>query len=150
MPEEGLTRVADRRGKLPKAEQAGLGRGDVDIAGPTRADDILQGRRRKGLYEKTIAGPTKARMRFGGIKIGRCRRAAGEDIKGVIEGMSFEDNNQSLRRRETPRRPKEGLISRVSARRSRSCRRARRRHTEVRSSYHFRVRTKFSNPMAAW
>ncbi|CAH7684114.1 hypothetical protein PPACK8108_LOCUS18118 [Phakopsora pachyrhizi] len=51
--------------KLPKAERAGLGRGDVDIAGPTTGRAILQNQRRKG----TIAGPTKARIRFGGIRI---------------------------------------------------------------------------------
>ncbi|KAI8459457.1 hypothetical protein BY996DRAFT_6441724 [Phakopsora pachyrhizi] len=67
MPEERLTqgrnRLSGRRCQNRK--------GDVDIAGPTAADDvrgrargaILQGRQCKGLY-----GPTKARMRFGGLK----------------------------------------------------------------------------------
>ncbi|KAI8457944.1 hypothetical protein BY996DRAFT_6588466 [Phakopsora pachyrhizi] len=66
----------DRRGKLPKADRAGLGR--VGTAGRAMAGRvvgqargargaILQDRRRKG----TIAGPTKARMRFGGMKIVR-------------------------------------------------------------------------------
>ncbi|KAI8445247.1 hypothetical protein BY996DRAFT_6474540 [Phakopsora pachyrhizi] len=57
--------------KLPKAERAGLGRLEGRCR-YRRADDILQGRRRKGsggLYSDTIAGPTKARIRFGGIRI---------------------------------------------------------------------------------
>ncbi|KAI8457549.1 hypothetical protein BY996DRAFT_6531879 [Phakopsora pachyrhizi] len=101
--------VRDRRGKLPKAERAGLGR--VGTArrvisqgrrrkGYRRADNILQGRRRKalcGLYSDAI-------MRFGGITFVRRIRKPWEGKRPaggwrVIKGMSFDDNNQSLRRR---------------------------------------------------
>ncbi|KAI8456168.1 hypothetical protein BY996DRAFT_6486142 [Phakopsora pachyrhizi] len=164
MPGEGLTKGRNRR------------KGDVDIAEPTtqggisqgrrrkgyrRANDILQGRRRKGLYG--LYGPTKARMRFGGIKVGSTDKEAvmgggKEDIKGVIEGMG-EGIRECLkgrlsvrlvRRRETPhrRRTDIGGISKTVVGRARAVevgRRARRRHTEVRSSYHFRVRTKVNS-----
>ncbi|CAH7683028.1 hypothetical protein PPACK8108_LOCUS16262 [Phakopsora pachyrhizi] len=60
--------------------------GDVDIAGPTtycKADDISQGRRRKALCGDTIAGPTKARIRFGEIKIVRRIRKPWEGKRPV-------------------------------------------------------------------
>ncbi|KAI8446346.1 hypothetical protein BY996DRAFT_6561992 [Phakopsora pachyrhizi] len=133
--------------KLPKAEQAGLGR--VGTAG--RAMKISQGRRRKGLYgvgrpttyrrtDNTIAGPTKARIRFGGIKIVQRIRKPWEGKREVSVGL--------VRRRETLRRPKRGTdiwgISKAVVGRAvlSDFDIGRRRHTEVRSSYHFRVRAK--------
>ncbi|KAI8453256.1 hypothetical protein BY996DRAFT_6455729 [Phakopsora pachyrhizi] len=109
-------------------------KGDVEIAGPTtyrRADNvkrcaILQGQQRKG----TMAGPTKARMRFGGIKI------AGGRPEEVSVGL--------VRRQETPlsktkRRTDIGGISEAVVGRAvlSDFDIGRRRHTEVRSSYHF-------------
>ncbi|KAI8444764.1 hypothetical protein BY996DRAFT_6456906, partial [Phakopsora pachyrhizi] len=82
MPEVGLTREPISQGRRRKA-LCGVGR-------YRRTDDILQDRRRKG----TIAGRTKARMRFRGIKIVQRirkpwegKRPAGgrERIKGVIK-----------------------------------------------------------------
>ncbi|KAI8461176.1 hypothetical protein BY996DRAFT_6608985 [Phakopsora pachyrhizi] len=126
---------------------------DVDIAGPTTADNVLQVRQRKG----TIAGPTKARMCFGGIKFVRRirkpwegKRPAGGWNSGNYQGdihrgenilMKTEVSVGLVRRRlKDQRRTDIGGISRtVIVGRGR---RARRRHTEVRSSYHFRVRTK--------
>ncbi|KAI8457516.1 hypothetical protein BY996DRAFT_6483045 [Phakopsora pachyrhizi] len=176
--------------KLPKAERAGLGRisqgrrrkilqGRRHIAGPTtqggyhRADDILQNRRRKG----TIAGPTKARIRFGGIRIVRRIRKPWEGKrpaggwkkghreeegreKGILKSVNSYTNSYRniqagkgrevsvglVRRRETPHQRRTDIwgISKAVVGRAvgQDCKRARWRHTEVRSSYHFRVRTK--------
>ncbi|KAI8450814.1 hypothetical protein BY996DRAFT_6470333 [Phakopsora pachyrhizi] len=103
MPEEGLTQGRNRR------------KGDVDIAGPTTADDVW----------------------------GRARGACGA---GCTAGGRREEVSVGLvRRRETPhqRRTDIGGISRTVVGRALGVgRRARRRHTEVRSSYHFRVGTK--------
>ncbi|KAI8444378.1 hypothetical protein BY996DRAFT_6545457 [Phakopsora pachyrhizi] len=179
--------VCNRRGKLPKAERAGLGRvgtagraisqgrrrkgsgGGVE-AGMARRD-ILQGQRRKALCG--LYGPTKARMRFGGIKV--CltdKEAVGrEEAGGRLEGdqrhgmrgkeisigeilMKNEVSVGLVRRRETPlsktkRGTDIGGINKVVVGMAvgQDCRagRARRRHTEVRSSYHFRVRTKVNS-----
>ncbi|KAI8446091.1 hypothetical protein BY996DRAFT_6440179 [Phakopsora pachyrhizi] len=114
-----------------------------------RADDISQGRRRKGYRRAddvmgwvisqnrqrkgTIAGPTKARIRFGGIRI------AGRRPEEVSVRL--------VRRRETPRRLKDqmrtdiwGISNAVVGRTVLSdFDIGRRRHTEVRPSYHFRV-----------
>ncbi|KAI8447182.1 hypothetical protein BY996DRAFT_6590947 [Phakopsora pachyrhizi] len=137
--------VRNHCGKLPKAERAGLGR--VGTAGRAIGRAILQGRRRKALCGDTIAGPTKARMRFGGIKIvrrirkhgkGRGRRAAGV---GNGRGGEKEVSVGLVRRRlEDQRRTDIWGISKAVVGRAvgQDCRRARRRHTEVRSSYHFR------------
>ncbi|KAI8454618.1 hypothetical protein BY996DRAFT_6439625 [Phakopsora pachyrhizi] len=99
--------------KLPKAERAGLGR--VGTAGRAMADDvkrcaILQDQQRKG----TIAGPTKARMRFGGIKIVRRIRKPWEGKRpaGGRRGYKRGDRKGErgrisvglVRWRETPRR----------------------------------------------
>ncbi|KAI8448828.1 hypothetical protein BY996DRAFT_6596007 [Phakopsora pachyrhizi] len=100
--------------------------------GYCRAEDILQGRRRKGLYGDTIAGPTKARIRFGGIRI----RPAGGRRKGREVSVRL------VRRRETPHQMRTdiwGISKAVVGRTLGVGRRARRRHTEVRPSYHFRV-----------
>ncbi|KAI8460121.1 hypothetical protein BY996DRAFT_6520539 [Phakopsora pachyrhizi] len=135
-------------------------KGDLDIAGPTtyrRADNISQGQRRKAW-----CGPKKARMRFGGLKVCSTDKEAvmgggKEDIKGgeIRRWMDKEGETEKklevsvglVRRRETPRRPTRDWywgISRTVVGRAvgQDCRRARRQHTEVRSSYHFRVRTK--------
>ncbi|KAI8447942.1 hypothetical protein BY996DRAFT_6567754 [Phakopsora pachyrhizi] len=150
--EKGRNRLSGRRRQSRK--------GDVDIAGPTAADNvrgraISQGRQRKGLY-----GPTKARMRFGGLKV--CltdKEAMGrEEAGGRLEEVSV----GLVRRRETPRRTDIGGISRTVVGRALGVgpvglrqravkvgRRARRRHTEVRSSYHFRVRTKVNSTAPA-
>ncbi|KAI8444037.1 hypothetical protein BY996DRAFT_6557744, partial [Phakopsora pachyrhizi] len=53
MPEEGLTQVATIAENYQKRKQAGLGRVGTagrgrGLGGVGRADDILQGRRRKG------------------------------------------------------------------------------------------------------
>ncbi|KAI8448155.1 hypothetical protein BY996DRAFT_6553391 [Phakopsora pachyrhizi] len=100
-----------------------------NIAGPTTQSVV---RRRVGRADDTIAGPTKARMRFGGTKI------AGRQPEEVSVGL--------VRRRETPHGLKDqrrtdirGISKAVAGRAvGQDCRRARRRHTEVRSSYHFR------------
>ncbi|KAI8449487.1 hypothetical protein BY996DRAFT_6553549 [Phakopsora pachyrhizi] len=161
--------VRDRRGKLPKAERAGLGRAarlklegrcryrranDVKhIAGPTTANDILQDQQRKG----TIAGPTKARMRLGGIKDCNGRGREG----GYKRRSQLEVSVGLVRRQETPQRAERGESQRPKGRTGiwgiskavvgraagQDCRAgARRRHTEVRSSYHFRVRTEMYGP----
>ncbi|CAH7682375.1 hypothetical protein PPACK8108_LOCUS15256 [Phakopsora pachyrhizi] len=138
--------VRDRRGKLPKAERAGLGR--VGTAGD-ESGGVGRGRAR-GV---TIAGPTTARMRFKGLKfVRRIRkpwegeRPAGGRRQREKEGRTEENLEVSVglvRRQETPRRLKGrretgiGGISRTVA--VGRGRRARWRHTEVRSSYHFRV-----------
>ncbi|KAI8450994.1 hypothetical protein BY996DRAFT_6546447 [Phakopsora pachyrhizi] len=116
MPEEGSRRVATRK-------QAGLGRVGtagrerVNIAQPTtqgilqgqqlkgycRADNILQGQRGKGSGGDTIAGPTKARIRFGGMKIVRRirkpwegKRPAGGGISvGLVRRRSLEDQRKT-------------------------------------------------------
>ncbi|KAI8456733.1 hypothetical protein BY996DRAFT_6515349 [Phakopsora pachyrhizi] len=113
-------------------------------------------------FTRTIAGPTKARMRFEGLKFvrrirkpweGRGRRAAG-DGKGYRGRRELEEKGNFsvglVRRRETPLSKTDvRLVSGVSVNgsrkgaRRRSCRRARRRHTGVWSSYHFRVTTKW-------
>ncbi|KAI8460745.1 hypothetical protein BY996DRAFT_6599967 [Phakopsora pachyrhizi] len=147
--------VRDRRGKLPKAERAGLGRvgtaGRI-LQGQRRkgADNVLQDRQRKG----TIAGPTKARMRFGGIKFVRRIRKPWEG-KRPAGGRKYLNEKTEVsvglvRWRETPRRLEDqrrtdiGGISRTVVGRAvlSDFDIGRRRHTEVRSSYHFRVRTK--------
>ncbi|KAI8443364.1 hypothetical protein BY996DRAFT_6541599 [Phakopsora pachyrhizi] len=98
--EEGSTRVATVAENYQKREQAGLGR--VGTAG--RVMGISQNQQRKGISQGRqhiaepttqgdIAGPTtqtKAGIRFGGTKIGRGRRAAGEDIKGDRDGEKGE------------------------------------------------------------
>ncbi|CAH7673059.1 hypothetical protein PPACK8108_LOCUS7916 [Phakopsora pachyrhizi] len=124
--EERLTRGRNRLSGRRRQS-----RRHVDIAGPTacryrRADD-------------TIAGPTKARMRFGGLK---SLEEAGGRPEEVSVGL--------VRRRAARRSGKGGTgiggISRTVVGRAvgQGCRagRARRRHTGVRSSYHLRVRTK--------
>ncbi|KAI8461487.1 hypothetical protein BY996DRAFT_6594002 [Phakopsora pachyrhizi] len=186
MPEEGSTRVATVAVKLPKAERAGLGRvgtagrviwisqGRRHIAGPTtyrRADDISQGRRRKGYLGTDDVGKrcaaTRCRYRRTDNTNRRTdegkntllekqrlgRRAAGEDIKemgGAGRGMKgmkkgregeLEVSVGLVRRRETPRRleDRRETVRRAVGRDGRAGRRARRRHTDVRSSYHFRT-----------
>ncbi|KAI8455076.1 hypothetical protein BY996DRAFT_6532577 [Phakopsora pachyrhizi] len=126
-------------------------KGDVDIAGPTAAEDVrgrargavLPDRRRKG----TIAGPTKARMRFGGLKFVRRIRKPWEGKRpaGGRTGKGREVSVGLVRRRETPRRTDiRGISRRVVGRAvGQDCwAEAGQRHTEVRSSYHFRGRTK--------
>ncbi|KAI8445032.1 hypothetical protein BY996DRAFT_6570245 [Phakopsora pachyrhizi] len=85
MPEEGSTQVVTIAENYQKQEQAGLGR-----VGTART--ILQGRRRKALCgdilqdrqrRGTIAGPTKARIRFGEIKIVRRIRKPWEGKRPV-------------------------------------------------------------------
>ncbi|KAI8448661.1 hypothetical protein BY996DRAFT_6604744 [Phakopsora pachyrhizi] len=146
-------------------------KGDVDIAEPTtyhRADDV----RGWAGGQATIAGPTKAKIRFEGTKIaagvgnkrgvggykrreidrdgrGGYRRRRRKDIEYLNENAGREVSVGLVRRRETPllktkRRTDIGGISKAVVGRAvgQDCRRARRRHTEVRSSYHFRVGTK--------
>ncbi|KAI8458384.1 hypothetical protein BY996DRAFT_6541933 [Phakopsora pachyrhizi] len=179
MPEEGLTRVATVAENYQKQEQVGSGR--VGTAG--RRCAISQGQRRKGLYGDTIAGPTKARIRFGGIKIAGGRPEL-EDIKGDhnckyikrkrgiwnilpsrncnsytnsyrhIEFLCLEQGQQAgkgrevsvglVRRQETPhqRRTDTGGISKAVLS---DFDIGRWWHTEVRPSYHFRVRTKVNS-----
>ncbi|KAI8454245.1 hypothetical protein BY996DRAFT_6455608 [Phakopsora pachyrhizi] len=155
--------VCDRCGKLPKADRAGLGRvGTAGRAMGRARGAILQGQRRKGLYGDTIAGPTKARMRFGGIKIvQRIRKpwegkrpAGSRREKGRREGREKEEVSVGLvRRRETPhqRRTDTGVSVRqylsggVNLLNKARSRRARRWHTEVWPSYHFRVRTEVNS-----
>ncbi|KAI8445516.1 hypothetical protein BY996DRAFT_6510205 [Phakopsora pachyrhizi] len=143
----------DRCGKLPKADQAGLGR--VGTAGRAMGRAILQGRRRKGLYGDTIAGPTKARMRFGGIKIVRRIRKPWEGKRpeevsvGLVRRRAARKSGKGESRRPKRRTDIWGISKAVVGRAVREdCRRARRRHTEVRSSYHFRVRTEVNSTTA--
>ncbi|KAI8446169.1 hypothetical protein BY996DRAFT_8399715 [Phakopsora pachyrhizi] len=166
--------ICGQKISMEKKDRCEKGRNQLSgrrhIAGPTtyrRADDvrILQGRQRKvlcGLYgdnalwrNKVCSTDKEAGM--GGGK---------EDIKGDIYLLMGEYLNEKpgkgrevsvglVRRRETPRRLEDqrrtdiGGISRMVVGRAvgKGCwaGRARRRHTEVRSSYHFRVRTKFRN-----
>ncbi|KAI8443352.1 hypothetical protein BY996DRAFT_6611950 [Phakopsora pachyrhizi] len=108
MPEEGSTQEPVERG-------GGILQGRQHIAGPTMADDVSHVQQRKG----TVAGPTKTRMRFGGIKFVRRirkpwegKRPGGkEDIKGrgrirKVEGeepgKGREVSVGLVRRRETP------------------------------------------------
>ncbi|KAI8449635.1 hypothetical protein BY996DRAFT_6487370 [Phakopsora pachyrhizi] len=131
------------------------------IAGPTTADDvrILQGRQRKvlcGLYGENALWRNKvcSTDKEAGMGGGK------EDIKGDIylsmgeylnekPGKGREVSVGLVRRRlEDQRRTDIGGISRMVVGRAvgKGCRAgARRRHTEVRSSYHFRVKTKFRN-----
>ncbi|KAI8449628.1 hypothetical protein BY996DRAFT_6487336 [Phakopsora pachyrhizi] len=163
--EVGLTREpVERAAKLKLEGQCRYRRAD-DISqgqrrkGYRRTDGILQGRRQKGLYGDTIAGQTKARIRFGGIKdclTDKEARAAGEDIK-KDHNWKEEVSVGLVRRREMPRRPKGrtdiwGISKTVVGRAvGQDCRagRARRRHTEVRSSYHFRVITEANSATLA-
>ncbi|KAI8448732.1 hypothetical protein BY996DRAFT_6464971 [Phakopsora pachyrhizi] len=120
MPEVGSTRVATGRNRL-SGRRRGSWKGNVDIAGPTTADGILQGQRLKGgsggLYGDmgwisqnqrrkgvTIAGPTKARIRFGGIRIvQRIRKPwEGKRPAGGRTGKGREVSVGLVRRRETP------------------------------------------------
>ncbi|CAH7669750.1 hypothetical protein PPACK8108_LOCUS4389 [Phakopsora pachyrhizi] len=118
---------------------------DVDIAGPTtylRADD-------------TIAGPTKARMRFGGLK--SLEEAGGRpeweiDGKGketeenfdllttITKALGSGKDSLGSEKRRSQRPTSRTVVGRAVGRDCRAG--ARRRHTEVRSSYHFRVRAK--------
>ncbi|KAI8449892.1 hypothetical protein BY996DRAFT_6572069 [Phakopsora pachyrhizi] len=140
MPEEGSTREPIERAAALKPEGWCRYRRANDV----KRCAISQGRRRKGLCG--LYGPMKARMRFGGIKF------AGGRPEEVSVGL--------VRRRETPRRLKDqrrtdiGGISRTVVGRAvgQDCwaGRARRRHTEVRSSYHFRdVLTNENQPTEA-
>ncbi|KAI8459836.1 hypothetical protein BY996DRAFT_6558317 [Phakopsora pachyrhizi] len=165
--------ICDRCGKLPKAERAGLGR--VGTAGGAiyrRAENvrgraISQDQQRKG----TIAGPTKARMRFGGIKDCLTDKEAvmggggKEDIKGdhnwkvsvglvrrrnaalVITPELLERAERGESQRPTGRTGIWGISKAVVGRAAgQDCwAGARRRHTEVRSSCHFRVRTEVNS-----
>ncbi|KAI8449636.1 hypothetical protein BY996DRAFT_6487372 [Phakopsora pachyrhizi] len=144
----------DRCGKLPKAERAGLGRISQGrrleaLCGDGSGSDILQGQRHKALCG--IAGPTKARMRFGGIKFVRRIRKPWEGKRpaGGRTGKGREVSVGLVRRRETPHQHRTdiGGISKTVVGRAvlSDFDIGRRRHTEVRSSYHFRVRTKFRN-----
>ncbi|CAH7684706.1 hypothetical protein PPACK8108_LOCUS19093 [Phakopsora pachyrhizi] len=66
---KGRNRLSRRR----RQSRKGVGR-------VVRADDVLQVRRRKGI----IAGPTKARMRFGGLKVcSTDKEAVGREEAGV-------------------------------------------------------------------
>ncbi|KAI8455246.1 hypothetical protein BY996DRAFT_6522893 [Phakopsora pachyrhizi] len=105
MPEEGSTRVATEPVEQAAAADDILqGRQrDVDIAGPTTADNV------KGLYGDTVAGPTKARMRFGGIKFVRRIRKPWEGKRPAGGRISV----GLVRRRETLRRTDIGGISRA-------------------------------------
>ncbi|KAI8448262.1 hypothetical protein BY996DRAFT_6582642 [Phakopsora pachyrhizi] len=179
--EVGLTRVAAVAENYQKQNKRGLGRvgnrwkGNVDIAGPTtyrrandvrdiarpmtyrRTDGILQGRRQKGLYGDTIAGQTKARIRFGGIKdclTDKEARAAGEDIK-KDHNWKEEVSVGLVRRREMPRRPKgrtdiwgisKTVVGRGGVGPAEGLGGG---HTEVRSSYHFRVITEANSATLA-
>ncbi|KAI8455396.1 hypothetical protein BY996DRAFT_8464734 [Phakopsora pachyrhizi] len=113
------------------------GRERVDIArlttqGVGRANNILQGQQRVGRTDNARGPGSDARIRFGGTKI---VMGGGEVSVGLV------------RRRETLRRLKDQGrtdirdISKAVVGRAlgQDCRRARQRHTEVRSSYHFRV-----------
>ncbi|KAI8446110.1 hypothetical protein BY996DRAFT_6508542 [Phakopsora pachyrhizi] len=130
-----------------------------------RADNILQGRRRKGLYgenalwrnkvcstDKEAMGREEAGGRpeygMGGGK---------EDIKGVIKGMlgggkdslgseKRRDGNYASAARRSGKGESQRPITEVGRAVGQDCRAgARRQHTEVRSSYHFRVRTKVNS-----
>ncbi|KAI8447677.1 hypothetical protein BY996DRAFT_6564663 [Phakopsora pachyrhizi] len=163
--EEGSTRVATVAENYQKREQAGLGRvgtarrGRVDIARPT-TQGILQGRRRKGY--RRADDILLDRQRKGVGRNEDCltdKEAAGEDIKGVIKGMLGGVLLERAERGslEDERRTDIGGISRAVVGRAVNLliklgvgRRARRRHTEVRSSYHFRVRTKVNSTSASF
>ncbi|KAI8450209.1 hypothetical protein BY996DRAFT_6479507 [Phakopsora pachyrhizi] len=157
-PENGRRNKESGEEGSTQRKQAGLGRVGtagrerVDIARPTmqgvgRVDDvrgraILQDRRRKA----TIAGPTKARIRFGGTKIAGGRPEGREEgyhnigycIIAVVRVLWGQRNAALKDQRRTDIRD----ISKVVGQ---DCRRARQRHTEVRSSYHFRVGTKVNS-----
>ncbi|KAI8457085.1 hypothetical protein BY996DRAFT_6529272 [Phakopsora pachyrhizi] len=155
--EEGSTRVATVAENYQKREQAGLGRPTTQgilqgrrRKGYRRANNILQDQRRKG----TIAGPTKARVRFKGTKIVQRIRKPWEEKRPAGGQISV----GLVRRGETPRRLKDQRrtdirdISKAVVGRAVNLliklgvgRRARRRHTEVRSSYRFRVGTKVNS-----
>ncbi|KAI8444963.1 hypothetical protein BY996DRAFT_6547813 [Phakopsora pachyrhizi] len=137
-----------------KKDQRNKGRnrrkGDVDIAGPTTAKDILQGRRRKALCRLYGVGRRRKNRPLQGQRrqdtLWRnwdCltnKEAVGREEAG---GRPEEVSVELVRRRETPRRPIEGLISGgISKAVLSDFDIGRRRHTEVRSSYHFRVRAK--------
>ncbi|KAI8451201.1 hypothetical protein BY996DRAFT_6592438 [Phakopsora pachyrhizi] len=141
-------------------------RREVDIAGPTtcrylRADDVrdIAG---PTTAKDTIAGPTKARMRFGGLKRKRPAGGRSGDGGGTQEidgkGKETEENFDLLttitkalgsgkdslgsEKRRSQRPTSRTVVGRAVGRDCRAGltagRRARRRHTEVRSSYHFR------------
>ncbi|KAI8446595.1 hypothetical protein BY996DRAFT_6533065 [Phakopsora pachyrhizi] len=136
--------VRDRRGKLPKAERLGLGRLERQCR-YRRADDILQDQRRKALCgvgrrrrNRQLQGRQSNGRGVGGYKRG--------DKKGEKEkrkkGRRKEVSVGLVRRRPKGRTDIWGISKAVVGRAvGQDCRRARRRHTEVRSSYHFRVRT---------
>ncbi|KAI8446776.1 hypothetical protein BY996DRAFT_6559862 [Phakopsora pachyrhizi] len=141
MMEEGSTRVATE-----PVERAAALCGDV------MGRAILQGRQRKRLYGDTIAGPTKARMRFGGIKFVRRIRKPWEGKRPaggrrVIKGMKV-SVGLVRRRLEDQRRTDIGGISRTVVGRALGVGPAEGLGggtQEVRSSYHFRVRTKVNS-----
>ncbi|KAI8445586.1 hypothetical protein BY996DRAFT_6464629 [Phakopsora pachyrhizi] len=177
--------VRNRRGKLPKAEQVGLGR--VGTAGRAMkksqgrrrkalCGDISQGRRRKALCgdilqgQQHIAGPTttdNARGPGGDVRIDNRRADKGKNAlwrnkdcstdkeavgREEAGGRPEEVSVGLVRRRETPHQKKKrrtdiwGISKAVVGRAVDDCRAgARRRHTEVRSSYHFRVRTEVNS-----
>ncbi|KAI8442737.1 hypothetical protein BY996DRAFT_6525137 [Phakopsora pachyrhizi] len=142
-------------------------RREVDIAGPTtcryrRADDILQGRQ-----HVDIAGPAaadKGKNALWRTKVWSTDKEAmgREEAGGRPEERHIEEQTDKEGQTEKKLEVSVGLVRRRAARRSgkgesqrpttvvgrRSGetvgrgRRARRRHMNVRSSYHFRVRTK--------
>ncbi|KAI8443077.1 hypothetical protein BY996DRAFT_6545407 [Phakopsora pachyrhizi] len=115
MPEVGLTRVATVAEKLPKAEQAGLGRVGTDIAGPTTANDV-KGWVGRG-HDVDIAGPTRGSS--GDVRIDNRRADKGKNAlrrnkvcstdkeavgREEAGGRPEEVSVGLVRRRETPRR----------------------------------------------
>ncbi|KAI8443447.1 hypothetical protein BY996DRAFT_6440703 [Phakopsora pachyrhizi] len=151
--EELNSSFRDRRGKLPKAERAGLGR--VGTAGD--GEKRCAATRWVGRAKDTIAGPTKARMRFGGLK--SLEEAGGRpeweiDGKGketeenfdllttITKALGSGKDSLGSEKRRSQRPTSRTVVGRAVGRDCRAGltagRRARRRHTEVRSSYHFR------------
>ncbi|CAH7688811.1 hypothetical protein PPACK8108_LOCUS23841 [Phakopsora pachyrhizi] len=160
----------DRRGRLPKAGTSGLRKGrnrrkgDVDIAGPTTANEVRG--RAGGRAGCTVTGSG------GDVRIDNCRADKGKNTlwrnkdcltdkeavgREEAGGRPEEVSVGLVRRQETPRRLKDqrrtdigGISKAVVGRavnllnKARS-RRARRWHTEVRPSYHFRVSTKVNS-----
>ncbi|KAI8443037.1 hypothetical protein BY996DRAFT_6522054 [Phakopsora pachyrhizi] len=145
MPEEGSTRVATVAENYQKVGTArrilqGRQRKGLGSGGDVRIDNRRADEGKNALWRNKVCLTDKEAVG---------REEAGGRPEGRISIREYLNEKLSVglvRRRETPHRSRTdiGGISKAVVGRAvgQDCRRARRRHTEVRSSYHFRVRAK--------